>query len=249
MQLAEMREHDLRARASARPSGPDGTRPAPRASAAPCAASKPSAASSATTSALASNTSAALAVAGPMAAGARERRGAGAHAGGGDELILGRVAAIGLAELEQRRRRQSRGRGCAAPPSSRPGSRLGRIDDISRRDRIGELELSLRRRRTCRACLRGMNDQVMASTRPRAGEHAPRAARRASGVSVSTGARHAGRARHRRRRHLDRGRRCARPPRRDRRARAMSGRQRRRRHLDGFAPCRRARSRAPRASR
>jgi hypothetical protein len=36
-----------------------------------------------------------------MASGAREWRGAGAHAAGGDELVLGRVAAIGLSHLEQ----------------------------------------------------------------------------------------------------------------------------------------------------
>ena len=54
-----------------------------------------------------------------------------ADAGGGGELVLRLVAAEHLADLEQRRRRRSRGRRCAARRATRPGSRLGRMSDRS----------------------------------------------------------------------------------------------------------------------
>ena len=64
-------------------------------------------------------------------------------------------------------RRRSRDCGCASAPSSRPGSKLGRIDDIS-------VEIGLASSSAAApppnafASAAGMNDQVIASTRPRA---------------------------------------------------------------------------------
>ena len=71
-----------------------------------------------------------LGLAVPMAAGTTERRRSGAHAGGDQLLILRRVAAVGLADLEQRHVGEA-AIAVALTAASRPGSRLGRIDDIS----------------------------------------------------------------------------------------------------------------------
>ena len=101
---------------------------------------------------------------------------------------------------------------------SRPGSRLGRIDDIS-------IEIGLASSSAAApppndfGLGRGMNDQVIASTSPRAAS--ARRARRARLLALGQHrARDAGGTRQRRRGHAGRGRRCARPPRRGRRRRA-----------------------------
>ena len=62
----------------------------------------------------------------PLARGQRP-----ANAGRGDELVLRPVAPEHLADLEQRRHRESRGRHCACAAATRPGSRLGRMSDRS----------------------------------------------------------------------------------------------------------------------
>ena len=115
-------------------------------------------------------------------------------------LVLGRIAAIGLPHLEQRRHRQSRGCGCAA--RRRAGPAAGSAASTTSRSR-SDWRAPARpgRRRSACAVARVMNDQVIASTRPRPASDAARAAHAALGLGEH-GARHAGRARHRRRRHL-----------------------------------------------
>ena len=119
---------------------------------------------------------------------------------GGDELVLGRVAAIGLAHLEQRRRRRSRGCGCAARPPAGPAA--GSAASTSSRSRSGWRAPAhpapppkrLRRRRADERPGDGLDQ-------PAAGERAPRAAHALLALGQH-GAGDAADARHRRRRHL-----------------------------------------------
>ena len=124
--------------------------------------------------------------AGPVPADALRRREAAAHAAGRDELILRPVALENLADLEQRDIGEAAiGIGLRRRDEARQQARphVGQIG----RDRIGEREFGLP---AAEQFGRGfaMNDQVTASTMPRAAS--ARLARRVrSWIGVSTGLR------------------------------------------------------------
>ncbi len=127
----------------------------------------PAAASTASASALASKASTASSMpvqCRPMPVDEAKRT---ANAGRCDELILRPVAAEHLADFEQRRHRESRDRRCACAAATRPGSRLGRMSERSAAIGLASASSALPPPNNS-ACGLEMNDQVTASTMPRA---------------------------------------------------------------------------------
>ena len=157
----------------------------------------PRAASAATASALAANTSASGASPDQSRPEPCKRRMAEAHAGGGNELIFGQGPAIGLAKLEQR----AVGKAAVAVPLRRgdeprqePGPHLGKLG----RDRIAQSEL--RRAAAEQSRLIGRDERPgHRLDQPARGKHAAHAPRPRLHLGQHR-ARHAGLARHRRRR-------------------------------------------------
>ena len=118
-------------------------------------------------SALASKASTGDRAAVPVAADALGSRRAAPHAGRLDGLALRLVGREALADLEQRHVAEAAvGVALRRLEQARQQARA-HVGEVGR-DRVGERQLARRRRRTARPRALAMNDQVTASTRPRA---------------------------------------------------------------------------------